>query len=142
MFLFLCCLNRKPPILLAPAHPASQPRRSAALPQDNIATANDFDTIDADMAIMLVACPTYTVTIPRGVALYSVNIEVILPPKYIDYASVFSEENATKYLVNTTIQHLIKIKEGVKAPYSLIYPLSANKLRVLREYLNTHLARR
>jgi hypothetical protein len=91
---------------------------------------------------MLVICSAYTVTIPRGVALYSVNIEVILPPKYTDYASVFSKENATKYLANTTIRHLIEIKEGVKAPYGLIYPLSTNELRVLREYLDTYLARR
>jgi hypothetical protein len=74
------------------------------------------------------------------VALYTLNIEEIqLPPKYQEYAKIFSKIEATKFLDSTYVEHSIPIKEGAEVLYNLIYSLSANKLRVLSEYIKSSL---
>jgi hypothetical protein len=47
--------------------------------------------------------------------------EIRLPPKYKDYADVFSEEEALKFPDFTRVEYSISIKEGVEVPHSLIY---------------------
>jgi hypothetical protein len=67
--------------------------------------------------------------------------EIQLPIKYYDYADVFSKTEADKLSKSTKMAHLIKIKEGKIVLFGLIYTLSANELRVLREYLNNSMAK-
>jgi hypothetical protein len=53
---------------------------------------------------------------------------------------VFSEEEAVALPGFARTEHAIDIEPGQKIPHGTIYPLSANELRVLREYLQTNLA--
>ena len=64
-----------------------------------------------------------------------------LPLEYQDFSDVFDEEAASQLPFDTKIQHSIPLEEGQTAPYGPIYPLSAEELRVLREYLDKFLAR-
>jgi hypothetical protein len=75
-----------------------------------------------------------------GVSLGTVRTEkVILPLEYSDYADVFAEDQGLLFLKNTRVNHAIEVEENRKVPFSPIYKLSANKLRVLREYLESSL---
>jgi hypothetical protein len=47
--------------------------------------------------------------------------DIRLPPKYKNYANVFSEEEASKFPDSTRVEYFILIKENVKVPYDLIY---------------------
>lgn len=66
---------------------------------------------------------------------------VKLPQEYREFADVFSEKEAQTLSSITKVTHSIPIQEGGSVPYGPIYPLSANELRALREYLNSNLAR-
>jgi hypothetical protein len=77
-----------------------------------------------------------------GITLYSTEVaELQLPKEYIEYADVFSEEGAAKLPESTRVKHAIIIEEGKNIPYGPIYALSANELRVLREYIESSLAK-
>ena len=77
-----------------------------------------------------------------GVELYSTEaVEIQLPKEYEDYADVFSEEEADKMPDFVRVEHSIPIEEGKDVPFGPIYPLSANELRVLRDYLDSSLAK-
>ena len=77
-----------------------------------------------------------------GVALYYGAVEDIkLHGKIAQYEDVFSEEAAGKLPENTKVRHSIEIEDGKTVPYGPIYPLSANELRVLREYIESSLAK-
>jgi hypothetical protein len=65
--------------------------------------------------------------------------EVVFLLEYNDYTDVFAEDQGLLFLKNTRVNHVIKIEENRKVPFSLIYKLSINKLRVLREYLKNSL---
>jgi hypothetical protein len=65
--------------------------------------------------------------------------EIRLPPKYEAYANVFSKVEAAKFPDATRVEHSIPIEEGAEVLYSPIYSLSANELRVLREYIESSL---
>jgi hypothetical protein len=67
--------------------------------------------------------------------------EVQLLKEYKNYADVFSEKNALKLPDFTRVEHTISIEEGKEVLFSSIYSLLANKLRVLREYLKSSLAK-
>jgi hypothetical protein len=57
-----------------------------------------------------------------GVELNATNTEEIrLPPKYEDYADVFSEEEASKFPDSTRVEYFILIEEGVEVSHDLIY---------------------
>jgi hypothetical protein len=66
---------------------------------------------------------------------------VQLLKEYKNYADVFSEKNALKLPDFTCVEHTISIEEGKEVLFSSIYSLLANKLRVLREYLKSSLAK-
>jgi hypothetical protein len=73
-----------------------------------------------------------------GVKLNTTDMEEIrLPSKYKDYADVFSEEEASKFLDSTRVEYFIPIKEGVEVLYGLIYQLGEHELGVLRDYLES-----
>jgi Reverse transcriptase (RNA-dependent DNA polymerase) len=57
-----------------------------------------------------------------GVELNATDTEEIrLPPKYEDYANVFSEEEASKFPDSTRVEHSIPIEEGAEVPHGPIY---------------------
>jgi hypothetical protein len=80
--------------------------------------------------------PIYTVFVAPvvlmrsdSVELYAIEAEEIqLPSEYADYADVFLEEEAAKFLESTRVEHAIPIEEGAEVPYGPIYSLSANEL--------------
>jgi hypothetical protein len=67
---------------------------------------------------------------------------VQLLKEYKDYTDVFLEENTLKLLNFTRVEHTISIEKDKKVLFSPIYSLLANKLRVLREYLKSSLAKK
>jgi hypothetical protein len=67
--------------------------------------------------------------------------ELRLPEAYRDYTDVFSKTEAGKLPDSTRVMHFINIEERKIVPFGLIYPLLAVKLRVLREYLESSLAK-
>ena len=67
--------------------------------------------------------------------------EVKLPMEYRDYADVFSESEADKLPESSRVAHSIEIEEGKEVPFGPIYTLSAKELRVLREYLESSMAK-
>ena len=62
-----------------------------------------------------------------------------IPPELIDYADIFDNENASKLPTNRSSDHAIETTGD--PPYGPIYNLSANELKVLREYLDDALAK-
>ena len=67
---------------------------------------------------------------------------VTLPPEYSDFADVFSEHNADKLPPNRGhLDHSIPLEEGAKPQFGPIYNLSEVELEVLKEYIETHLAK-
>ena len=75
-------------------------------------------------------------------ALYAVSTgEINLPAEYEDYADVFSEAEAARFPDSTRVEHSIPIEEGKEVPFGPIYKLSANELRVLREYIDSSMAK-
>jgi hypothetical protein len=93
--------------------------------------------------------PIYIVFITPTIPIWSDSVElttlstepITLPLKYKEYAKVFSKEETAKFLDSTYVEHSILIKEGVEVLYGSIYSLSANELRVLREYIKSSLAK-
>jgi hypothetical protein len=76
------------------------------------------------------------------VGLNSIEVaEVQLLKEYEDYADVFSEENALKLPDFTRVEHAISIEKDKEVLFSPIYPLLANELQVLREYLKSSLVK-
>jgi hypothetical protein len=67
--------------------------------------------------------------------------EIQLPTEYCDYADVFLKTEADKLPESTKVAYSIEIKEGKTVPFGPIYALSANELRVLREYLDNSIAK-
>jgi hypothetical protein len=76
-----------------------------------------------------------------GVELNSTEMVTSLSEEYADYADVFSEEEAAKLPESTRVRHAIPIEESAEVPYGPIYPLSANELRALREYIENNLVK-
>ena len=69
------------------------------------------------------------------------DLASVLPQAYDEYTDVFSELDAANMPFETLIRHTIPIEEGKDVAYGPIYALSAEELRVLREYLDKYLAR-
>ena len=65
----------------------------------------------------------------------------VLKP-YHNLEGVFSEEKANELPVSSPYDHKIKLEGDCQPSYSLIYPLSTPKLRVLREYLHDNLVKK
>ena len=65
-----------------------------------------------------------------------------IPPEYRDLAAVFSKANADKLPPHRgPLDHSIPLEPGAKPHSGPMYPLSEVELEVLREYLNTNLAK-
>ncbi|OAP54137.1 hypothetical protein AYL99_11672 [Fonsecaea erecta] len=58
-----------------------------------------------------------------------------------DYTDVADETEAAKLPISARVEYTITIEEGKDIPYGPIYPLSAEELKVLREYIKKFLAR-
>jgi hypothetical protein len=67
--------------------------------------------------------------------------EVQLLKEYKDYIDVLLEKNVLKLPDFTRVEYAISIKKGKKVLFSPIYSLLANKLRVLRKYFKSSLAK-
>ena len=76
-----------------------------------------------------------------GTGDFTVPETPVLPKAYADFADVFSEEGASEFPENTKVKHSIRIEEGQTVPWGPLYPLSAKELGVLREYLESSLAK-
>jgi hypothetical protein len=50
--------------------------------------------------------------------------EIKLPPKYADFADIFSKNKDEHLPQESRVRHVIKVKEGKPVLYKLIYPLS------------------
>ena len=74
----------------------------------------------------------------EGVTLAALE-EVELDPRLSQYAEVFQEPSEDVFATETKTRHHIPLIEGETAPWGPIYSLSANELRVLREYLESAL---
>ena len=64
--------------------------------------------------------------------------EVVLPVKYADFANVFSPTLVCKLLSHTLHDYAIETGND-QPPFSLIYPLSAVELDVLKKYIKDNL---
>ena len=77
---------------------------------------------------------------PEDSAADSPSVEI--PPEYRDLAEVFSEKNANKLPPHRgPLDHSIPLQEGAKPFAGPTYSLSEIELEVLREYLDTNLAK-
>ena len=66
-----------------------------------------------------------------------------VPPKYVDYADVFSFDLAIKLPENTGInKHAIELQDGKQPLYRPIYSLGPVELETLKTYIKTHLKTR
>jgi hypothetical protein len=65
----------------------------------------------------------------------------IIPKELDDYADVFSEEQATSLPEHTPRDHAIDLIPGKEPPYKPIYALTQKEQEVLREYIESALAR-
>src|SRR6202043_4019592 len=64
----------------------------------------------------------------------------VIPEEYHEFAKVFSKEEADKLPEHRSYDHTIKLQPGTEPPWnSRIYPLSPDKLKVLRKYINDNL---
>jgi hypothetical protein len=79
---------------------------------------------------------------PHSEASADVSLDDI-PPEYRDLAAVFSKANADKLPPHCGhLDHSIPLELGTKPHSGPTYSLSEVKLEVLREYLDTNLAKR
>ena len=63
-----------------------------------------------------------------------------VPPKYADYADVFSFDLAIELPENIGInEHAIELQNGKQPPYGLIYSLRPVELETLKIYIETYL---
>ena len=63
-----------------------------------------------------------------------------VPPKYVDYADIFSFDLTIELRENTGINgHAIKLEEDKQPFYEPIYSLEPVKLKTLKTYIKTHL---
>jgi len=81
---------------------------------------------------------------PETGFLYTTEVEeIVLPLEYKAFVGVFSDEAPVTILLKyTKVRYSIPIKEGKTIPYGPIYPINADKLRTLREYINNALTNR
>ena len=64
-----------------------------------------------------------------------------VPPKYTDYAEVFSLDLVMELSENTGInKHAIKLEKGKQPPYKLIYSLRLVELKTFKTYIKINLA--
>ena len=113
--------------------------------------SNTVHEIDATEMFELerLGAPIYAVFVTPAIPMRSDCVElnamdtqdITLPPEYAEYAEVFSEEEAAKFPDSTRVEHSIPVEEGAEVPYGPIYSLSANELRVLREYIKSSLVK-
>jgi hypothetical protein len=64
-----------------------------------------------------------------------------IPEYLIKFKDVFSEEAIRLLPDNTLYNYLINLVPGIDPPHKLIYSLSENELKVLKEYIEKALAR-
>ena len=63
-----------------------------------------------------------------------------IPPKYADYANVFSQDLAMELPENTGMnKYAIELVEGKQLPHGPIYSLRPVELETLKTYIETHL---
>jgi hypothetical protein len=75
------------------------------------------------------------------VSLAALGPEPEIPQAYRKFSMVFSEPSEDPFATDTKTRHSIPLMEGETAPYGPIYALSAKELRVLREYLESAMAK-
>lgn len=73
-----------------------------------------------------------------GLAHLMATTEVTIPPKYQDYVEVFSRSAAETLPQHGPQDHAIELQGG-EPRHGPVYPLSANELTVLREYIDENL---
>ena len=73
-------------------------------------------------------------------ALIQDEAPIKVPPKYADYADIFSFDLAIELPENTDInEHAIELQDGKQLPYGPIYSLGQVELETLKTYIKTHL---
>ena len=87
---------------------------------------------------MLISAPTKG---SRRVAAVSTKKEVSIPEQYRDLSGVFSTEAAGMLPDHHAMEHRIDLEPGSQRPYGPIYALLEKELEVLREYLDSSLAK-
>ena len=99
---------------------------------------------EAQMGVVMVLPQSRTASVrtaKAGQRKSSADHPHVLPVAYADFADVFSEEGASTFPENSKVKHSIQVEEGQTAPWGPLYPLSAKELGVLREYLESSLAK-
>ena len=69
---------------------------------------------------------------------YNASDLLTIPPEYLEYQDMFSEQRADKLPLVTGKTYEIEIREA-EPLHRPIYTLSADKLKALREYLDSSL---
>jgi hypothetical protein len=69
-------------------------------------------------------------------ALNTNKLKNMVPDEYHKFMDLFGEPLVQECPPHRTFDHQIRIKEGKKVPFSLIYHLSEKELGVLREHLD------
>ena len=85
---------------------------------------------------MLKTQVTYTLMLDQ--IQYNASDLLTIPPEYLEYQDMFSEQRADKLPPVTGKTYKIEIREA-KPLHRLIYTLFTVKLKALREYLNSSL---
>ena len=65
----------------------------------------------------------------------------LVPPKYNDYLSIFSEEEAKALPPRRYVDHAIPLIEGGKPPFRRMYSMSDNDLKELKAWIEENLAK-
>ena len=105
-----------------------------------IDVAEMFELERADILIYVMYLNPVSPMQNAGIELYSTEvIKIQLLKEYKDYADVFLKMETDKMPDFVHIEHLISIEEGKNVPFKSIYPLSANELCILHDYLNLSL---
>jgi hypothetical protein len=69
------------------------------------------------------------------------EMKVHVPEEYHDFVDVFSKAKASVLAPHRPYDHRIDFAEGTTAPYGPIYPLSEKELKLLKDYIDEHLAK-
>src|SRR6202030_1829232 len=59
-----------------------------------------------------------------------------LPPQYVDFIDIFSEEEACALPPHQMYDHVIQLEPDTKAPWGLLYNMSELELKVLHDYID------
>ena len=71
-----------------------------------------------------------------------INLRSVVSQEYYNFLNVFSKKDSDTLLLHYKYDHKIYLKEEQKPDYAPLYNISPKELDAVKQYLNSHLAKK